>query len=88
MHHKPLKKRKQAVLEINGKISSRTTVNETGGICLKIKLFEKEKERNARRRVILKNLRVVKLLNDIPQYAGTSLFIPRFTTAQVMHTEV
>jgi hypothetical protein len=61
------------------------TVNETGHICLKIKLFEKEKERNARRRVILKKLTVAELLNDIPQFTGTSLCIPRFTTAQIMH---
>jgi hypothetical protein len=64
------------------------TVNETVCICLKIKLFEKEKERNARRRVILKNLTVAELLNDIPPFAGTSLCIPRFTAAQVMHREV
>jgi hypothetical protein len=64
------------------------TVNETGRVCLKIKLFEKEKERNARRRVIFKKLTVAELLNDIPQFIGTSLFIPRFTTAQITHREV
>jgi len=64
------------------------TVNETGYICLKIELFEKEKERNARRRVILKKLTVAELLNDIPQFTGTSLCITRFKTVQVMHREV
>jgi len=76
------------VPEINGKIGSRMAVNEIGCICVKIKLVEKEKERTEWRRAILKKLTVAELLNDIPQCNGTSLCIPRFATAQVMHREV
>jgi len=64
------------------------TVKERGCICLKINLFKKEKERNARRRVILEKLTVAEMLNHIPQFTGTSLRIPRFTAAQVIQREV
>jgi hypothetical protein len=63
-------------------------LNEAGCIYLKIKLFERQKERDTRRRVSLKKLTVADLLNDIPQFTGTSLCIPRFTTDQAMHREV
>jgi hypothetical protein len=46
-------------------------VNKTGYLRLKIKFIEKEKERDAWRRFILKKLTVAELLSDIPHVNGT-----------------
>jgi hypothetical protein len=66
----------------------RSIVNLTGCIRLKIKLVEKEKERNAWRRVVVKKLTVAEQLNDIPRITAMQLCILRFTTGHVIHREV
>jgi hypothetical protein len=53
------------------KIISRTTVKETGCICLKIKPVEEQKERPAWRGIILEKLRVAEMFNEISHFSGT-----------------
>ena len=65
-----------------------TKFKETGCVCVKVKLVEKDKERTEWRRVILKKLTVAELFNDIPQFNRASSCIPMLAPAQVMHREV